>query len=253
MNSTLRWARNVLRFYHLWLGRYRNDPTTIPAGCPPVILIGGWGNTPNTMSILSDRLARDGFAPFVFSRGGLLKDFGCSVEEMAGALKNFIEQICKERNASRVAIIGHSLGGLVARFLICRKGGGRLVHTVITLGAPHRGSPVARAASFTLLRWLSPCLMQAAPESQLLRELSANNIPPEVYCACLFSRHDYYCPPAYARLDVYKKADNITNVNVGNFGHLEYVIDKDTYRIILRHLNMGLRRAGLQPGPKNKK
>ena len=252
MNSRLRWARNVLRFYHLWFGRYHNDPTMIPAKCPPVILIGGWGNTPNTMSMLRNRLARDAFAPFIFSRGGLVKDFGCSVEELADALKDFIEKICKEQNASRVAIVGHSLGGLVARFLICRKGGSQLAHTVITLGAPHRGSPVAWAAAFTPFRWLSPCLMQTAPESQLLRELTANPIPPEVYCACLFSQHDYYCPPACARLDVSKKIDHITNVNAGDFGHVEYVIDKDAYRIILRHLTIGLRRAGLQRGMKNK-
>ena len=253
MTSTLRWGRNVLRFYHLWLGKYENDLKKIPAGCPPVILIGGWGNTPNTMSILRDRLARDGFAPFVFSRGGLVKDFGCTVQELASDLKKFIERICREQKASRVAIIGHSLGGLVARFLICRKGGGRLVHTVVTLGAPHRGSTLAKAASFTPLRWLSPCLTQVAPESQLLQELSANSIPSEVYCACLFSHRDYYCPPTCAQINISRKIDNIANADVGDFGHVEYVIDKDVYRIILRHLTIGLRRAGLQQGMKNKK
>ena len=253
MNSTLRWARNVLRFYRLWLGKYQDDSSMSTAGRPPVILISGWGNTPNTMSILRDRLARDGFAPFIFSKGGILKNLSLSVEEVARVLEGFIEQMCKKQNVPRAAIIGHSLGGLIGRFLVSHKEGHCLIHTLITLGAPHCGSPIARVASYTPMRWISPGVIEAAPDSRLLRKLASRPIPPDVYCAALFSHGDYYCPASCAQINSPGESSNVVNADVGDIGHVELVIDKDTYRIILRHLNTGLRRAGLRSNTKNEK
>ncbi len=47
----------------------------------------------------------------------------------------------------RVVVIGHSMGGLVARWWLGPGGGGPLGHALLTLGTPHRGAPKA-------LEWL---------------------------------------------------------------------------------------------------
>jgi triacylglycerol lipase len=62
------------------------------------------------------------------------------VAERAAELKRFIE-----RNAPTgpVHVIGHSMGGLDARYMISRLGMAGRVKSLTTVGTPHRGSPVA--------------------------------------------------------------------------------------------------------------
>ena len=40
-------------------------------------------------------------------------------------------------------VVGHSLGGLIARYYVQRQGGDRRVESLVTLGTPHQGSVLA--------------------------------------------------------------------------------------------------------------
>jgi pimeloyl-ACP methyl ester carboxylesterase len=71
---------------------------------------------------------------------------------------------------TRVVLVGHSMGGLVARSA-CHLGhleGARwvpLVSDVVTLGSPHRGAPLERGANMTAVA------LRMAPETRPLAEL----------------------------------------------------------------------------------
>ena len=82
-------------------------------------------------------------------RGALEKD-GCrvivpqvppvgSIAERAAVLARAIGEV----EAKRVNVLAHSMGGLDARFAIARLGLDRRVAALVTVGAPHRGSPLA--------------------------------------------------------------------------------------------------------------
>ena len=45
-----------------------------------------------------------------------------------------------ETGHDRVHVVGHSLGGLIARYYVQRQGGDRRVASLVTLGTPHEGS-----------------------------------------------------------------------------------------------------------------
>ena len=60
-----------------------------------------------------------------------------------------VERIVEETGFERIHIIGHSLGGLIARYYVTRLGGDARVHTLITLGTPHEGSYAAYAVPTT--------------------------------------------------------------------------------------------------------
>lgn len=47
------------------------------------------------------------------------------------------------RRGLRVAVLAHSMGGLDARYAISKLGGEGLVSTLLTVGTPHLGSPIA--------------------------------------------------------------------------------------------------------------
>ncbi len=64
-------------------------------------------------------------------------------EDSAQQLKAKIEAIINSTKISKVDLVAHSMGGLVARSYIEGKDYGNNVDQLITLGTPHRGSPEA--------------------------------------------------------------------------------------------------------------
>jgi pimeloyl-ACP methyl ester carboxylesterase len=84
----------------------------------------------------------------------------------AAWLAEEVESLVAETGYERVHVIGHSLGGLIARYYVTRLGGHERVHTLVTLGTPHGGTFNAYALPSSLCR-------QLRPGSALMRELSA--------------------------------------------------------------------------------
>ncbi|MBI2585742.1 MAG: alpha/beta fold hydrolase [Rhodospirillales bacterium] len=64
---------------------------------------------------------------------------GGNVETRAAALARILDK----SDARRLVLIGHSMGGLDSRLVAARMDPGRRVKAVVTLGTPHRGSPLA--------------------------------------------------------------------------------------------------------------
>ncbi len=62
-----------------------------------------------------------------------------SVPDRAARLVEFINQI----DSPRVNVIAHSMGGIDARYAIAKLGAGEKVASLVTIGTPHRGTPLA--------------------------------------------------------------------------------------------------------------
>ena len=69
-----------------------------------------------------------------------------SVAVRAAALGPQIDALMTATGATKVHIIGHSMGGLDARYLISKLGYGTKVASLTTISTPHRGSPLADVA-----------------------------------------------------------------------------------------------------------
>ncbi|HKE18117.1 MAG TPA: triacylglycerol lipase [Kofleriaceae bacterium] len=69
-----------------------------------------------------------------------------TIDVRAGELAEQIDAILAETGAERVHLIGHSQGGLDARFLISSLGYGDRVASLTTISTPHLGSRVADTA-----------------------------------------------------------------------------------------------------------
>ena len=65
------------------------------------------------------------------------------VEQAAGELRGRIEDILRETGCEKVNIIGHSKGGLDARYAISCLGLDAHVASLTTVNTPHRGTPLA--------------------------------------------------------------------------------------------------------------
>ena len=99
------------------------------------------------------RLRREGFGVLSLNLGGLLWQYNTkSITKQAEFLYAKMEKVCKNHNIEKFHIIGHSMGGLVARHYIQGHGGDQRVKSLITLGSPHHGERLAITSSLSISR-----------------------------------------------------------------------------------------------------
>lgn len=78
-------------------------------------------------------------------------DNSICADRLASAAMNWLEQRRCVHPDARLILIGHSMGGLVARYFLEVLGGWRHTKTLITLGTPYRGS--VKALDFLVNGW----------------------------------------------------------------------------------------------------
>ncbi len=134
----------------------------VEAAGTPILLVHGIVSNRSIFTLLRRGLTRRGFSNvFAMNYATVLTD----VRAAAAGLAFEVETIVEETGFERIHIIGHSLGGLIARYYVTRLGGDARVHTLVTLGSPHTGTYTAYAVPTRLMK-------QMRPGSALMRELA---------------------------------------------------------------------------------
>ncbi|MGC5010227.1 esterase/lipase family protein [Streptosporangium sp. DT93] len=99
----------------------------------PVVLVhGARGNGAATWPVAAPYLAKQGYCVFALDYG-----WSNSIERSARTLGVFVEGVLQATGARQVAVVGHSLGGIVPRAYMRSPEGAGKVAELITLGAPH--------------------------------------------------------------------------------------------------------------------
>jgi pimeloyl-ACP methyl ester carboxylesterase len=119
----------------------------------PVVLIHGLFGSPANFWTLRTHLSRRGIARFTNFTYRPQIDY----QALAPRLGAFLDELCHRSGTEAVDVVGHSLGGLVARYLI-EQGDGRRIRRLVTLGAPWYGRrfPGRELALFGAADWLVP-------------------------------------------------------------------------------------------------
>ncbi|MBM7805896.1 pimeloyl-ACP methyl ester carboxylesterase [Geodermatophilus bullaregiensis] len=127
----------------------------------PVLLVHGLVDNRSIFTVMRRGLRRRGFAQVcTWNYSPMLGDVARGARELG----EHIERICTQTGHDRIHVVGHSLGGLIARYHVQRQGGGRRVESLVTLGTPHGGSVLAHLLP-------TPMVRQLRPGSPVLREL----------------------------------------------------------------------------------
>ena len=128
----------------------------------PVVLVHGLIDNHSIFAVMRRSLRRRGFTSVCsWNYSPLLSD----VARGAADLGRHAERIRERSGYERVHVVGHSLGGLLARYHVQRQGGDRHIDSLVTLGTPHQGSLLAHLLPTPLVR-------QLRPGSAVLRELA---------------------------------------------------------------------------------
>ncbi|MGW3564148.1 alpha/beta fold hydrolase [Streptomyces sp. NPDC000941] len=140
-------------------------PTRLPTDNQahrPVLLLHGFIDNRSVFVLLRRSLRRDGRQHVTALNYSPLT---CDIRTAAALLDRHVREIRARTGHSRVDIVGHSLGGLIARYYVQRLGGDAFVHTLVTLGTPHSGTRTAPLLS------AHPLVRQMCPDSDVIEEL----------------------------------------------------------------------------------
>jgi pimeloyl-ACP methyl ester carboxylesterase len=141
-----------------------DGPAQLPTEAkPPVVLLHGFIDNRSVFLLLRRSLIQHGRQQIESLNYSPLT---CDIRTAAELLGRHIEEICERTGSSQVDVVGHSLGGLIARYYVQRLGGDLRVRTLVTLGTPHSGTRVAPLAN------AHPIVRQMRPGSELLEELT---------------------------------------------------------------------------------
>ncbi|MET9351437.1 alpha/beta fold hydrolase [Streptomyces sp. NPDC006617] len=137
-------------------------PAPAPAS-PPVVLLHGFIDNRSVFLLLRRSLAQHGRHEIESLNYSPLT---CDIRTAAELLGRHIEEICERTGSEQVDVVGHSLGGLIARYYVQRLGGDLRVRTLVTLGTPHTGTKVVPLAN------AHPIVRQMRPGSAVIEELA---------------------------------------------------------------------------------
>ncbi|MDX6261952.1 MAG: triacylglycerol lipase [Kribbellaceae bacterium] len=201
----------------------------VRAAGTPILLAHGIIDNHTVFALMRRQLVRRGFTRIqTFSYSPLTLDVRSTAERMGAE----VERLCEESGSDQIHIVGHSLGGLIARYYVQRLGGSERVHTCVTLGTPHQGTFAAR-----LFPW--PLIKQLRPDSDLMTELAEPAPDCHTRFVAFYSDVDQLIvPQRRARI---RHPDLVArNIRVDGVGHLSLPFHGDVVHQIsgmLSHLD----------------
>jgi len=193
----------------------------VVAAGTPIILVHGLVDNRSIFTLLRRALLRRGFGRVLTLN---YSPFTQDVRSVANRLEKLVEQTCAETGYERVHIIGHSLGGLVARWYVQKLGGDARVHTLCTLGTPHGGTWAANLLPQRVVR-------QLRPGSDVITELATPASGCRTRFVAFWSDLDQLIVPKHcARID--HPDLQARNVLLQGVGHMSLPIDGRVVREI---------------------
>ncbi|KPF68308.1 hypothetical protein IP84_11100 [beta proteobacterium AAP99] len=168
-----------------WLTwRTQAQPAHAVPGSTPVLLLHGYFCNEALWFHLQKRLAAQGIRSRAISLAPALSSIDDLVPQVAAA----IDALRAETGSAQVAILAHSMGGLVARAYLRAHGPGAVAQ-LITIGSPHHGTKHARLG-------LGRNARQMELNNPWLADLAAHEtthpLPPTTV---ILSRHDNVVAP----------------------------------------------------------
>jgi len=173
----------------------------------PVLLIHGYFHNNSVFYIMKRRLRHEGW-PHVYTIN--LHTTSQGIEECAQDIAKRVDEILGETGADKVDLIGHSFGGLCARYFVQALGGADKVGHCICVGTPHGGSTLAFLGFGTAnldMQLGSDILMELNQELALPKNVEFTNI---------WSPFDYMVIPIESAI----MEGRVRNIKIDFVGHL---------------------------------
>ena len=145
-----------------------------PSSCLPVLLIHGYCCNYGVWRDVAPRLQALGHTVLAIN----LEPLFCSIDDYAPQVEQAVAQLRAQTGQHRVALVGHSMGGLVIRAWM-RALGDTQVAVAVTLGSPHQGTQITPHAKLPNARqmvwandWLQALQDSESPQRRALLRIA---------------------------------------------------------------------------------
>jgi pimeloyl-ACP methyl ester carboxylesterase len=191
--------------------------TDVEAAGTPILLLHGIMDNRSVFTVFRRSLRRRGFGVVHAVNYSVFTE---DIRTAAHRLHQQVDQVRELAGAERIHIVGHSLGGMIARYYVQRMGGSAAVDTLVTLGSPHGGTLAAHLLPTPLAR-------QLRPGSDVIAELEQPAPGCDTRFLVVWSRMDQMVlPQRNGRL---RHPDlEIEELEIRDVGHLALPIDPRT-------------------------
>ncbi|HUJ86794.1 MAG TPA: alpha/beta fold hydrolase [Burkholderiales bacterium] len=180
----------------------------------PVVLVPGIYCNAGLWGWMRRRLAKLGVAG---TWAVTLEPPRAGIDALAERLAQEIARVCAAAGAQRVVVVGHSMGGLVARACLRDPAARARIARIVTLGTPHHGSALA-------LWGIGQNARQMRPGSAWLAALNAGATD-GVPVVSVFSWHDNFVAPQDS-----PALAGAQNVPLAGIGHLSLAFSDEVAR-----------------------
>jgi triacylglycerol esterase/lipase EstA (alpha/beta hydrolase family) len=188
----------------------------------PVILLHGFAMNRTNWVWLGRRLARRGIGP-LYATSYFSPQ---SVRRSAEKLARFVDYVREREKCERVDVVSHSLGGVVARYYIERLDGAGRIGRLVTIGAPHKGTAIARLGP------LIPSAIESRVDSTFYADLGPLVAREGLAYTSVWSRSDAIVePPESASV-----APVGEDVVFDNLGHLSLLLSPRVLAAVAQRL-----------------
>jgi pimeloyl-ACP methyl ester carboxylesterase len=198
------------------------DPATADI---PVLLIHGYVHNRSAFVMLTRQLRRAGFR---YVHGLNYNPLRHDIGELAEMLGEEVDRVRDTTGADRVMLVGHSMGGIVARFYTQELAAPETVDTVATLASPHRGTYATYLAP-------GPASRDLRPGSRLLRRLKEGARPSTTRWLAYWADLDPFVTPA-VHAKIVHPALHAQNILLRNTGHLSLLMSREVVADVVDHL-----------------
>lgn len=190
-------------------------------GPRPIIVLHGFAMNRANFVPLAFRLARAGLGPIFGFEYWTLGRIAAAARQLAW----FVDHVQAATRAEQVDIIGHSMGGVVARYYVTVLGGDGPVANLVTIGSPHAGTDLAAVG-------LGHARRELLAGSKLLKRLASAPPPRFTKIATILSHADALVPAS--RQGALAGAERVV---YDDLGHLALLGSRRVAREIVRRLN----------------
>lgn len=179
-------------------------------GPRPVIVLHGYAMNRANFVVLARRLGAAGLGPVLgFEYWSLGRTRSAALR-----LAEYVEEVLATTGATEVDLIGHSMGGVVARYYVTLLGGDGKVANLVTLGSPHAGTDISSIG-------LGAPAKELFLNSTMLQRLEAAPRPKHTKVTVIWSRSDALVPGA-----TNARIEGADEVLYDDLGHLTLLTDR---------------------------
>ena len=184
-----------------------------PLVSTPVLLVHGYAANKSNWLFVQRHLRAAGFGHV---HAVNCNPFRHDIPRLAETVRDRARALMDRAGTDQVHLIGHSMGGLLARWAV-QVSGLHEARTCITVASPHGGAPLAQLG-------VGRTVAQMRPGSSVLRRLHAAPAPTRTRFVAYWSELDAIVPAR--RAQILDPRLDATNVRVPGEGHLSIMLSR---------------------------